>query len=174
MSIQKDYESRCAVPSDINELMPVLYDYATQSNVVVEFGVRTGNSTAAFLAGLEKSDGFLYSYDIKQPQCGFDSGWWEFTQADTGKLDAIPECDTLFIDTLHTAAQVEAELRQAKYVRKWILLHDTMLFGDKGEGQGGGFGITHAIYCFLRDNHGAWRIKDHLPHNNGLLILERL
>lgn len=172
MSIQTDYESRCARVSDINELMPVLYEYAAKAEVVVEFGVRSGNSTAAFLAGVENSQGFVYSYDIDRPKCSFESGWWEFTQADTSKLDAIPECDLFFIDTLHTCDQVEAELKHARWCKKWIMLHDTVLFGDKGEKSQ--LGITHAIYQFLRDNHDTWKIRQHYHHNNGLLILERI
>lgn len=173
MSIQQDYEHRCNQRSDINELMPILNGYAQKSNVVVEFGVRTGNSTCAFLAGLPKG-GELHSFDINKPQCGFDDPRWTFTQADTGKLESIPICTTLFIDTLHTADQVRAELAHADNVQKWILFHDTMLFGDKGEGREGGYGITHAIYEFLARNSKNWRVKEHYPHNNGLLVLERI
>lgn len=168
--ILNDYKARCKQQSDINELMPVLFNYAKKSSVIVEFGVRSGNSTCAFLAGLDGSRGKLYSYDIEEPKCKFTDHKWSFSIQDTSKLDEIPNCDLFFIDTLHTADQVTAELKHSGSVKRFILLHDTMLFGDKGEG--GGYGITHAIYCFLRDNPD-WRIKDHLPHNNGLLILER-
>lgn len=175
MSIEQDYQKRVNTRSDINELMPVIREYASKCNVVAEFGVRSGNSTCAILAGLQDGGGLeLHSYDKNKAGCSFDTVKWKFTQADTSTLEGIPYCEMLFIDTLHTAKQVEAELKHAASVSGWILFHDTMLFGDKGEGRDGGYGITHAIYDFLAKEHKNWRVKEHYPHNNGLLVLQRL
>ena len=176
MSLKTDYEERCARQSDINQQMPKLYELAQQCDVVCEFGVRTGNSTAALLYGLQPG-GTLHSFDINPthftPPLPSEGVTWHFHQCDTSAIDEIPWCNMLFIDTLHTSWQVERELKHAGKVKKWIAFHDTMLFGDKGESPGGGHGITHAIYSFLIENDENWRIVYHNPENCGLLVLER-
>ena len=46
------YRIRCQRPSDINEYMPVLYNYATECDSVFETGVRGVTSSWAFAWGL--------------------------------------------------------------------------------------------------------------------------
>ncbi len=173
------YETRRTTPSDINEHMHTLRRFASQSRWAVEFGVRSGNSTIALLAGLSDANALctLHSYDIEKPQFeppSLDRCAWNFTRADTAKLDDIPVCDLLFIDTLHTAAQVTAELRHVARVRKWIIFHDTVLFGCRDEGTDAPRGICHAIWEFLASLEGrSWRPLLHHPNNCGLLVLER-
>lgn len=56
-----------------------------------------------------------------------------FIQASTLDIE-IDETDLLFIDTQHTYAQLIAELRKHhSKVRRWIALHDTMIFGEVGD-----------------------------------------
>ena len=163
--------------ADIIEHLPLLHYLATQCTHITEFGVRTGNSTVAFLAGLTPFFATeLQSYDLNPPQ--FEPPpmepnsllRWRFTQTDTGQLPAIAPTDLLFIDTLHTAAQVEAELRHAAQVRRFLVFHDTVLFGERGEiGQPG---IMPAIEAFRRA-HPEWREFCHMRNCNGLLVLER-
>jgi tRNA A58 N-methylase Trm61 len=162
-------QDRIARPSDISEHLQTLHDLAASipNCRVVEFGVRTGNSTCAFLTAGAR----VFSYDIETPRfqpAPEHENRWTFCQADTGRLDSVPTCDILFIDTLHTGGHVRNELRMAKHADKYIVFHDTILFGSYGElGQSG---ITGAIYDFLRDNP-RWRVKAHYEYNNGLLIL---
>jgi hypothetical protein len=181
--IERLYDERAATPSDISEHMPLLRRIASQSLTVAEFGVRSGNSTVALLCGL--SDAWkasqlcrrLYSYDrnpagLSVPDS--DRYKWEFAQADTGNLEAIPPVDLLFIDTLHTAKQVRAELVHAGSVRRWIAFHDTVLFGSRDEEPGTGPGICHAIFEWLATREGwSWGVDSHMPNNNGLLLLRR-
>lgn len=170
-----DYIARSMQTTDINEHLPALYALAFKCNTIVEFGTRSGHSTAALLAGLDNTVGTaLHSYDIAPQQftpAALDLVTWHFTQADTSDLYAIPECDLLFIDTLHTCDQVRAELRCARYVRRWIAFHDTVLFGWRDEHPGHGPGIMQAILEFLAE-HPQWRVLSHNPANNGLLVLE--
>jgi len=166
--------------SDINEHLPILFTMGLQCRTIVEFGVRSGNSTKAFLASLkmQSRQTSLYSYDInpcKQAVGQVDSmtdsnTLWTFVQADTAKLETIPECDLLFIDTLHTHNQVVAEVEHHKSVRRFMVFHDTVLFGANGEK--GQPGIRIAIDTF-RHRNPQWRILWEYRHNNGLLILER-
>lgn len=177
-TLEADYTRRCAgyEHMDIHEHLSTLSGFASHCETIVEFGTRTGNSTCALLHGLEsngKGAGVLYSYDINpttyKPPLDMKTGWL-FTVADTRKLDDIPACDLLFVDTLHTADQVRAELKHAGKVKWWIILHDTVTFGDNGEM--GQTGITRAIYEFLRDNPN-WKVAGHWDNNNGLLALSR-
>lgn len=159
---------------DLNEHLHVLRRYATNiilsQQCVVEFGVRTGQSTAAFLAG----NAWVYSYDINEPQFTPTpdvADLWHFEKADTSQLKFIPECDVLFIDSLHCERQVKAELKHHVSVRKYIILHDTLEWGQVGDN--GEKGINFALFPFLADNRLTWRIREH--HNNcrGLTVLER-
>jgi cephalosporin hydroxylase len=168
------YQELVRTPSDIKEHLELLRNLAVTHENVVEFGVRYGTSTIALLAGAPRR---LTSYDIRcqinitqfqsvvNPRTTF-----QFFEADTLEAD-IPECDFLFIDTLHTASQVSAELfRHAPQVAKTIALHDTVTFGQVGED--GGPGLLIGIECFLADNVG-WKIFKHYENNNGLMLLRR-
>lgn len=180
-----DYEQRAAAPHDIQAHLPTLKALASESAkerpaVLAEFGTRSGNSTAALLAGLADSEfgGTLHSYDIAdvsyQPAGEHPLVRWQFHRSDTAALGNFPHVDGLFIDTLHTAAQVEAELVHAPKVKRWIAFHDTVLFGSVDEGTGAAIGINHAIYGFLSSPEGnKWRVRSHSVESNGLLILER-
>lgn len=180
-SLQEEYATRCAQKSDINEHMPRLSALAEQCRVVVEFGVRYGNSTVAFLHGLNaafrdaNTEAELHSFDIEKARIeppdapGVE---WIFTQADTAKLPSIPKCDMLFIDTAHTCEQVRAELRHAQRVSHYLVFHDTTLFGWSDEFGGGGPGIMQAIFDFMATQEGRrWYVAAHYPENNGLLVL---
>lgn len=175
-AIHSLYTERAATPSDINQHMPRLRALAEACQTIVEFGTRSGNSTTAFLAGLDPIPGAtLHSYDIAPqqftpPELLFAT--WEFHQADTTQLEWIPACDLLFIDTLHNCDVVAAELAHADSVRRWIAFHDTVLFGSRDEA-GPGPGINHAIFRFLAA-HPEWRVLEHHAHNCGLLVLERV
>lgn len=80
--------------------------------------------------------------------------------------------ELLFIDSLHTYAQLSAELeRHWQKVTGCIVLHDTETFGVRGE-DGKEPGLWGAVEDFLK-KHSEWRVKDRLRNNNGLTILAR-
>jgi len=168
----------CESKSDIAEHLPVLGFLATQCDQVTEFGVRTGHSTVAFLNALEQNkNATLRSYDLNDPH-GVHNAFapnttvdWEFTHASTLDIPAIDETDFLFIDTLHTYAQVTQELRlHGDRARKWIGFHDTHTFGERGED--GGMGIVQAITDWLTA-HSEWRLVYTTNRNNGMMLIER-
>ena len=128
MDLAEDYRASCAEDSDIALHLPFLYDSA-QGSTVIELGVRTGNSTAAFLAaGAE-----VWSADTGDPSVPAE--WrenprWHFLLGD----DLSPEilaglpaaADIVFIDTAHTYDHTLAELRAyAPRAGRLVLLHDT-------------------------------------------------
>lgn len=176
-----DFSARCRSGSDIHEHLPALSKLASQCTHVTEFGVRGGNSTIALLYGLcaGGQQSALYSYDQAPHGIEFSPPLppevsWRFVLADTSALPQIAPTDLLFIDTLHTCAQVAAELRHAPQVRKYLAFHDTVLFGWVDEAPGNGPGIMQAIFDFLGSAEGIhWYVVSHAPRNNGLLILAR-
>jgi len=178
--LQRDYRRRCDTPSDINEHMPVLRALAAQCHVICEFGVRTGNSTIALLAGLEAGGMTaaaycdLWSWDIQQPQMERPvlPPWlrWNFEIGDTARLGRIPRCDLLFIDTAHTGVHVTAELQYHASVARFIVFHDTVLYGEVG--MDGKPGVLVAAREFQARHHEWVEFAHHL-NNNGLLVLER-
>ena len=158
---------------DIVEHMGTLRALADQVATVVEFGVRTGNSTVAFLASNCRH---VISYDIADPQfapAADVAHKWAFRRADTAGLDFIPACGLLFIDTLHTYAQVKAELEHAGKVARYLVFHDTVNYGGRDEGNANGYGIMSAILEFLATNP-EWRVDAHFKNCNGLTVLRRV
>ncbi len=137
--IHDEYEMRCTVPSDIYEHLPRLHTEAsTGYALVIELGVRSGNSTAAFLAAVTTHGGHVFSNDlhpIAAPWVGHEQ--WTFVQGDDLEIvDQMPDnVDVLFIDTSHFFQQTAAELEL--YVPKVkpggvVLLHDTELKHPEG------------------------------------------
>ena len=166
------------ISGDINEHMLRLAQLARECDHVTEFGVRTGMSTYSFLHGLSnKPDAKLRSYDLHDffnvygihSQLKTD---WTFHQGSTLDAPVIEPTDLLFIDTLHTYAQVKGELeKHGNQARKYIAFHDTVAFGIVGEDNG--TGINLAIQEWMRDNE-HWRVLEHHENCNGLTILARI
>ena len=132
--LAEEYRRRAAQDHDIRVQMPVLYAWACHAQRIIELGVRGGNSASAFLAGLERSGGQLWSVDIEGPQVPdwWNFPFWHFLRADDTAPEAVAFCpdgaDVLFIDTSHYYPYTLQELRL--YVPKVrpggiVLLHDT-------------------------------------------------
>jgi len=163
-----------ATPSDICEHLPLLASLARGYGSVIELGTRHGNSTTAFLAG-----GAM----VQAVDCDPKPELAELVRLSCGRLRFIPgysldpelpidPAAMLFIDTLHTEAQLRGELRLwAPLAQQAIVLHDTTTFGDNGEG--GGPGLWPAVEEFIGDSGGAWRIGWRLSNCHGLTLIER-
>jgi predicted O-methyltransferase YrrM len=159
--IAGEYQLRCQMRSDIVDHLPRLHQEACRPGVtVIELGVRSGNSTSAFLYAAEQNDGHVYSVDIdraKLPWLGHAR--WTFMQGDDLDLaDDLPDgVDVVFIDTSHHYGQTLAELD--RYVPKVkaggvVLLHDTELERPDGApDQDPPFPVRKAIdeYCGKHD-----------------------
>ena len=165
--LNNEYEQAKNTPSDINEHLEVLYEYAQKCDHITELGVRTGNSTRAFLNAHKT----LISYDIEQDE-HVQSLFYaasklfhaRYHNADTLNLEIEPT-DLLFIDTDHTYKHLSQELElHGDKARKYIIFHDTTTYGLE---------LVPAIFEFMDKNHGEWIIDKHFKHNNGLTILKR-
>lgn len=181
--IQRTFVAFSNLDTDINEHMHRLCELAEQCEHVTEFGI--GRSTWAFMHARPKT---LRSYDLLSrdqanknyrgtdldlqerlsAQAGID---FRFEQADTRTLTIEPT-DLLFIDTFHVYEQLRCELeRHAEKARKFIVMHDTETFGDKGE-DGATPGLWGAVEEFLAV-HPEWSIVERRTNNNGLSVLVR-
>lgn len=180
IDIEAEYEA-ALVPSDISEHVPTLRNLASHCGHVTEFGVRSGNSTRALMAG---RPGRLVSYDINEDahirelfRDQENKGYlYDYIIANVLTVEIEPT-EMLFIDTWHSYQQLAEELKlHAAKVSRYIIMHDTETYGLGGEElrhqdapQGG---LLAAIGEFLVRNPG-WNVFQHYPNNNGLTVLAR-
>lgn len=173
------YAHACAVPSDINEHMPLLRELASRCRHVTEFGMRWARgSTLAFLAAQPE---VLISWDLDPANVTGENaaglvklaGKTRFQPRTGDTLQIAPiglydRTDLLFIDTLHTAKQLLTELERHvdpkhQPVRKFLVFHDTKTFGLEGE-DGSAPGLRAAIQQFQKYfAFPLWKLK----HANG-------
>lgn len=165
-----EYENACKNQSDINEHIPILFDYANKVSHITELGVRWGVSTRAFLYSAVLNKTTLCSYDINLydvvkelfAKASEINTNLSYQQANTLDL-IIEETDLLFIDTLHTYQQLSTELKlHGNKAKKYIIFHDTVTF----------FELNKAIDEFCEANK-HWKLLCNYTNNNGLKILER-
>lgn len=172
-------------PSDINEHLWTLRSLAEECEHVTEFGMRTGLSTAALLAGQPKK---LVTWDINIASvistrtaelANLASGGrtdFEPRVGNTLEISPIEPTDMLFIDSLHTATHLLAELKRhadpaRMHVKKYLVFHDTILFGDVGE-DGQSPGLRGAIRFFQSKwALPQWELLHDFKNNNGLVVL---
>jgi hypothetical protein len=174
ISLDALYLRASGTPSDINEHVPKLRELAESVDHVTEFGTRNGVSTVALLAGQPKT---LLTYDLN---ASTEAGALEkhAGKTDTKAVKAnvleidIDETDLLFIDTLHTYDQLDAELtRHGGKVRRFIALHDTDIFGNRGEH--GKVGLLPAMRKFMVENP-EWSVIYHTRKNHGFTVMAKL
>lgn len=159
---------------DISEHLGLLRGLAEHDDVksIVEIGFRGAVSASALaLAGKP-----LTCIDIEPCTEAVSrlkalAPHFKFVHGDSLKVE-IPDCDLLHIDSLHTHEQLSKELERHHHkVWKWIALHDTETYGERGRG-GSTPGLKAAIHGFVGDGE-RWRVMLHLKNNNGFTILER-
>lgn len=175
-SLEEQYFKLVDKPSDINQHLPKLYEIAKDCKNIVEFGVRRGCSTIAFLAGGAK----VFSYDLEPHNIHdkilhwADPNQWYIVYGDIKKTavkTSPPECDAMFFDSEHSYDQLMFELQFTRQARKYLIFHDTVTFWHKANVEGK-MGIGPAIEQFIAANPD-WATFYESKENNGLLILKR-
>lgn len=176
MSVEETYQKFLAIPSDIQNHLPILRAYAENSESIVELGFRGGVSTSALVAGKPKRlmivDWDKEPYRINRErldeiiQSGEEQGMTvTFTSADSLSVD-IPLCDMMFLDTFHTYEHLYLELiKHTPKVSKYLLIHDT----DEP--------ICPGMFCAIEDflmSNSYWRLADRYTDRPGLTVLERI
>ncbi len=172
-------------PTDIFEHLPLLRTLASKCDHVTEMGSRWMNgSTIALLAAQPKT---FVAWDIDPASILSERaallhslrGKTNFQPRVGSTLEIeIEETDLLLIDSLHTYAQLHAELyrhgmndQRVSKVRKYLCFHDTVSFGSKGE-DGSEPGLRKAIREFqTQQAFPLWKCIIDRENNNGWTVL---
>ena len=187
MLIEDAYRHASATWSDIYEHLPTLVDLTLEldARTVIELGVRTGNSTAAWLWGVEQTDGLVWSCDVAEPPAWLRQFHrWTFhlgDDLDPETLSRAPaEADILFVDTshryLHTVAEIGAWSPRVRPGGA-VVFHDTEVetFGaDVHEpGSEPPFPVRKAVdeWTGAMSEAGCQAEVEHHPNNHGLTIV---
>lgn len=183
-AIRAEYEHRKSTPSDIVDHLPILNKtiYNHPMAWVLELGVRSGNSTAAFLPAVEDMQGHLWSVDIERPNV---PDWWHELEQwslivgdDTSAevADRLPkQLDVLFIDTSHAYDHTLTELRT--YVPRvrpggTVLLHDTEVESPEGVGANPPYPVARALDTFCQEAGMSW-VNQNGCNGLGVIGIER-
>jgi len=169
-----DYRDRLAIPgprdggpNDIRDEMPYLLGRAQQYQGlrVLEIGVRSGNSTSAFLAAASRSMGGGHVWSIDKdipdvPDRWAESGYWTFGHGFSA--DMTPELlgwpasyHVLFVDGDHSRAGALADLRKyVPYVARGgvVMCHDTKLLSART------FGMPREVALALDEFCGEYHL----------------
>ena len=162
------YQQHYQTPSDIQHHLGLLFSLARGN--VLELGTRSGVSTAALLAGVERAGGHLWSVDLEDcSQVAAGHTQWTFVQGDSRDPDLLSgktgdqPFDLILIDTFHAYENACDELALwGPHVAPGgtIAMHDPETFP----------GVRRAAQEFA-DAHG-WPITFVLPCN-GMAVIRR-
>lgn len=145
--LETTYKILCETPSDINEHLKTLREYASKCSSVCELGTRNVVSAVALAGGLADSEypnKKLYLFDIipeinleRIEEGCFEKGIDIIDTFGMNDLDADitgDEYDLLFIDSAHNYVHCYEELcKFGKQTNKYILFHDTQIDGITSE-----------------------------------------
>ena len=169
-NIETAYEQIRNTQRDLNEHMPKLRELASMVDHVTEFSGRQ-DSTIAFLAADPVK---LVSYQTEHrkvlPQVEDAHTVEHIVQPlQSSAVPQIAQTDLLFLDTRHTYDTLRQELETyGDNVRRFIVLHDTHIYGEFGED--GGPGLMVAVADWL-EMHPEWSIIHHTVEQYGLTVL---
>lgn len=162
-NLGEKYDRACATPSDIYLHLPtfVALCESLDAKTVIELGTRGGVSTIAWLYGLERTDGHLYSVDI-DPAPELTHRRWTFLQGndlDPQIVKQLPDAEIVFIDTSHDYQQTFAELNVYRWKVKpggRIVLHDTELAHPYGVATLPRYPVKTAVEEFCNEQGFTW------------------
>lgn len=148
--------------SDIFHHIIVLYYYALGMNAseILELGVRTGESTKAFIEACKITGGTLTSVDINYPPKLSEFERWHFIKGNDLDINFDGKrFDIIFVDTSHKYNHTLSELEKFTPLLKnggIMFLHDTdpELIGFLR-----GHSVREAIGTFL-SRHKEYEFKD--------------
>lgn len=201
----REVQRRARLRTDIADHLPTMFleAYACRPSLIVELGVRDGESTFVFERVARLHDAALVSVDVEPCRRVSDYERWHFVQQDDLQFGrgfpdwcearGVPTpIDVLFIDTSHRFAHTVEE------IDVWfpllgessvVLLHDTNLTkwyrrrdGSIGRAWDNDRGVVRALEARLGisiDETRPFRTVasgfavDHYPTCNGLTVLRR-
>ena len=174
-SIDEVFAVLQAIPRDLDQHLPKLKELAEQCDHITEFSQRR-ESTSGFLAGRPKT---LVSHNTEWDEVQMvgesmvaDQTKYVHTLFRSHMVDEIDETDLLFLDSTHTRDYINTEFEKfAHKVKRFIVVHDTLLYGERGED--GGPGVLVGMRDFMKANP-EWSVIFHTPDQYGLTVLGRL
>lgn len=181
-TLQGLYEWVTGIPRDLDKHMPTILEYANRCDHVTDIGHRRESivallaSTAATVVSYSVESGdplvnkMLDLIKGRDRTCLMMPG--RVSQEVHQCMVPIEDTDLLFIDTKMTFDRILRMLQvMSPHVHKYIIIHDTQLFKDKGED--GGTGILPAVRYWLRDNL-EWHPVLIRTEQYGLAVYSRL
>ena len=158
------------VSIDIDHNCPVDEIRTVAKRIGVDFEFVVGDTNHGITAELNKHCGVLNGgRDSKNRGENYREIW---------KENPVPyytcePTDLLFIDTYHHYASLKQELAiHSPSVKKYIILHDTVAFGKRGEGNDT-IGLRAAVDEFLKDNP-QWITEKEFTNWPGLYVMKRV
>ena len=169
---QEIWETALKTPRDLNEHMETLKSYADKCDSIMEITERQ-ESTIAFLTSSAKK---LISFQreqgkfIKDGMTNFPDRFFNYSINEDISLVLKDESyDLAFLDAGHTYREVVSQLQNfGVRAKRFIILHDTTLYGSKGPDNQAG--KMKAISEFLKSNP-LWTIIRQDHHQHGLTVL---
>ena len=200
--VEKKYVKLCNTKSDIYEHLPLLRNYSSKCESVIECGVRRCVSSWALIHGLLNNNmnvkkiifNDIIPCDVKEIvkntkhlNIEINYIWCSDTEM---QLDT--NYDLVFIDTWHVYGQLKRELNKfGKVINKYIIMHDTSIDEIHSESVRNKHdihkkmeeynftydevtvGLKRAIDEFLLENP-EWVVLEKLTNNNGITVLEKM
>ena len=201
--IEEKYLELCKTPSDINEHLSTIYNYAKECESVFETGVRGVISSWALVYGLLSNNNTsnpkifmndIYECDLvellektKELNIKISYKWCDNLTLNFNK----EKFDLTFIDTWHCYGQLKRELNKFnKITNKYIIMHDTTIDEYFGESLRMGWDvfeqskttgipieeIKKGVWPAIEEfllENKEWSLKERYLNNNGLTILEK-
>ncbi len=160
-------------PRDLDKHIPIFSTLVEGCQNVTEFSKRK-ESTVVWAASksVERVTSFNVEADdpLLQRLLALDSRV-NLQRKASREVPDIDLTDLLFIDSEHTSRRLLAELQTyAPRVSRWIVMHDTGIYGQTGED--GAPGLLTAIRTFLEEN-SSWFVAYHTREQYGLTVLGR-
>lgn len=170
--LMEKFHRLSSTPSDINEHLPAIFNYAKHCDSAIELGVRGCVSSWAIAAGLLNNKNGVkkkfFMNDLQQCQVSSLVNLLNSTDIEVkcewkNDLDIVFEpnetYDLVFIDTLHVYGQIKRELEKfSPIANKYIIMHDTTVDEIGGEI------LRHSGY----NHQSAYPIADNLSKNTGI------
>lgn len=157
------------VPRDFDQHMLALRSFANRCETVTELSIRR-ESALALLASTAKMVVSYNSEDrdgILTKARAMRKGSLSFP--DPMKVQEIGETDLLFLNDQHTGERILWQLKtMAPKVKHYIVLHNTGIFGEQGEG--GTPGLLVACRQFMRERP-EWSVVHHSADQYGLTVM---
>ena len=175
-SLEAVFHWTSGVPRDLDQHLPALKALAEKCPHVTEFAKRR-ESTVGLLAGRPKQFvSYQKELDLLVPTAvALAKGTASTVHpgADSLQINRIEPTDLLFIDTIHSASRLKAELElHAPAVRRFIAVRGTGSFGFQSEDRKEP-GLFVALRPFVAD-HPEWFVYSHTKQQYGLTVLGRL